>query len=114
MDAEKDPVTRKARVVGTLPRNEDQEVDPDLNEIFVQFDRDMEPDSFGRIQLEAPAFPDLTGEPKFLSARTAAPPVKLERGRLYRIGFNTGGIKGFRGKNGRWAESYKIEFRTKP
>jgi hypothetical protein len=107
-------VARKPHVAGTLPRNEDQEGDPDLSEIVVQFDRDMEPDSFGWIQLEAAAFPELTGEPKFLSARTAALPVKLERGRFYRIGLNTGGIKGFRGKNGRWAESCKIEFRTKP
>jgi hypothetical protein len=110
----RDPALQRPRVLGTIPRTGDPAVDPGLNEIVVEFDRDMEPSSFAWIQLDAATYPRVCGAPRFLSARTCVLPVALERGRAYRIGLNSTGIEGFQAKSGRAAESYEIEFRTSP
>lgn len=78
------PAKLPPRIVKTTP--ERGATDVSATEIVVVFDQDMLP---GFSWMSGPAFPETTGKPVWRDKRTCALPVKLERGKFYRIGINS-------------------------
>jgi len=111
--AESGPARRAPRVVATLPRAGDDAVDPGVSEVFVQFDQDMSRESYSWVQSGAGDFPEKTGSPRFVTARTCMLPVKLQPGRSYWIGINHGRFVSFVSTSGAQAETFVLEFKTK-
>ena len=75
------------------------DVDPGLKEIRVTFDRDMERGAHSWCG-GGPRFPEITGKPKWIDARTCVLPVKLEEGQAYFLSLNTPRFEGFRSFDG--------------
>jgi beta-lactamase regulating signal transducer with metallopeptidase domain len=87
------------RVVMSVPKAGAIDVDPDLKEIRVTFDQDM--DSRGYAWTGGgEVFPKKSGEPYWLDRRTCAMPVSLEKGRFYRVGVNSSSYKDFAARAG--------------
>jgi hypothetical protein len=74
------------RIVKTEPAAGAVDVKTRLTEIVVTFDQDMLP---GYSWMSGPAFPKTTGKPFWRGKRVCVLPVELERGRFYRVGFNS-------------------------
>ena len=82
------------QIVFCTPANGATEVDPALDRIVVVFDQDMAPGfswTGGK-----PFFPETTGKPKWIDARTCELPVRLEAGKLYRFGINSSSYQNFK------------------
>ncbi|HWB13558.1 MAG TPA: M56 family metallopeptidase [Pirellulales bacterium] len=102
-----------ARIVKSSPRQGATEVDPDIGEISVTFDRDMEP---GMSWTGGPPlFPplDKSRQPRWTDQRTCVLPVKLEAGAYYRLGINSSSHQNFRAKKGPPAATAALYFSTK-
>lgn len=100
------------RVVITSPDNGDTDVAPDATEIRVQFDQPMNPG--GRSVVGGgEAFPEISGDPKWLDARTFVLPVTLKPGHTYQFSLNSDTFKGFQSASGEPAEWYPVEFHTR-
>lgn len=78
------------RVVKTIPANGATEVPVQTREIVVVFDQDMLP---GFSWIAGPHFPKTDGDPVWRDKRTCILPVKLERGKFYRLGINSSEAK---------------------
>ena len=87
-------------------------MDANKSELQVTFDQPMNSGySFvggGR------AFPEVTGQPEWITARTLVLPVKLEPDREYRLRINADRHQNLRGSNGLSAIPYPLSFRTAP
>jgi beta-lactamase regulating signal transducer with metallopeptidase domain len=89
------------RLIESVPQAGQSDVSPDLKEIRVTFDRDMgkgmswtgSPESF---------YPpgDENLKVRWINARTCVLPVKLEKGKYYRVGINSTGYRNFRSARG--------------
>ncbi|HEY5909480.1 MAG TPA: Ig-like domain-containing protein [Verrucomicrobiae bacterium] len=100
------------RIIATSPKSGDTEVNPNLAEITVTFDRDM-----------AGGFSWTGGGPEFPQSpegqkahwrdkRTCVFPVRLESGRSYRVGINSPSFRNFRSVDGTPATPSEIRFTT--
>ncbi len=88
------------------------DVDPGLKEIRVTFDRDMERGAHSWCG-GGPRFPETTGRPKWIDARTCVLPVKFEEGQAYFLSLNTPRFEGFRSFDGWPAIPTPVYFCTK-
>ena len=89
------------RLIESVPKTGQSDVSPDLKEIRVTFDRDMgkgmswtgNPESF---------YPpgDENVRARWVNARTCVLPVKLEKGKYYRVGLNSDSYRNFRSARG--------------
>jgi RNA polymerase sigma-70 factor (ECF subfamily) len=87
-------------------------VDPQLNEIRVTFDRDMEQ---GMSWTGGPPhFPpvDKSRQARWTDARTCVLPVKLEKGSYYRVGINSTSHGNFRSRDGAAVPPTSLQFTT--
>jgi hypothetical protein len=100
------------KVVMTSPDNGEDDVSAEVTEIRVEFDQAM--DTRGRsIVGGGESFPMLSGQPKWVDARTMVIPVTLKPEHSYWLSINSDTFKGFRGKNGEPAEWYPVQFKTR-
>lgn len=92
-------VAEPPRVVSMTPEFGESAVDPALAEIRIEFDQDMHPG--GRsICGGGPAFPAISGQPRWESARVLVVPVKLEPSHRYEMSVNCPAALGFRSAAG--------------
>jgi hypothetical protein len=96
-------------VVETVPENGARDVNPELKEIRIVFDRDMEG---GFSICDGPRVPEVTGKPRWIDKRTFSLKVKLAPQRGYEIYVNCPNFKNFRSVDGEAVEPYTIRFRT--
>jgi beta-lactamase regulating signal transducer with metallopeptidase domain len=118
--ADEAPVAKPAPVktpypqlVSTVPKIGATDVDPDLQEITVTFDRDM---SDGMSWTGGPPlFPptDKSREARWRDPRTCVLPVMLEKGAYYRLGLNSKSYHNFRSANNTPMPPSAIYFVTK-
>jgi beta-lactamase regulating signal transducer with metallopeptidase domain len=102
-----------ATVVKTVPETGDQNVDPNMKEIKVVFSRDMQDGSWSWTG-GGDTFPETTGEPRYLKdKRTCVLPVKLEPGKTYSIGINSGRFLNFKDSRGMSSIPYPLDFKTR-
>jgi len=100
-------------VLQVSPTPGDAQVDPNLKEITVTFNRDMQTDRmWSVVRTSVETFPEV-GTPRFTDKRTFALPVSLQPGRTYILWFNKGNYNNFRGVNGAPAVDYLLVFQTK-
>ena len=100
------------RIVVTSPKIGDTEVKPELKEITVTFDRDMQSGfSWTGGPPEFPAGPE-GQKPRWLDKHTCVLPVKLEAARYYRVGINSMSYHGFQSTDGVPAQPSAIYFTT--
>jgi len=100
------------KVVRAMPDHADIGVDPELKELRIEFDHDMDHD--GRsICGGGPAFPKIDGTITWADARTIVIPVKLEPGKTYSLSVNCPAAQNFTSVKGESAEVYPISFATR-
>ena len=88
-------------VIALEPANGAQDVDPNLSEIKVTFDRPMSPNSWSFCQRGADNFPDFLAKPSFNADRTVITvPVRLRPEWNYYIFLNSPPFLGFRSAQG--------------
>lgn len=112
-----DPATEKpspfATIVKTVPEIGATDVSPSLDEIRVTFDRDM---STGGMSWTGGGeeFPnvDKSREAKWIDARTCVLPVRLTKGKFYRVGVNAKSYQNFKSADGTPAAHAVIAFAT--
>ena len=85
-DVEEADVQHAPRIVKNEPSAGATDVSAGIAEITVTFDQNMLP---GYSWMNGPAFPEVTGKPVWRGKRTCVLPVKLQRGRFYRLGINS-------------------------
>ncbi len=105
--------SRLPRLIESVPKAGQSDVSADLKEIRVTFDRDMgkgmswtgSPDFF---------FPpgDESRKARWIDARTCVMPVKLEKGKFYRVGINSSGYGNFQSARGVSFPSSVLYFTT--
>jgi beta-lactamase regulating signal transducer with metallopeptidase domain len=103
----------RPRIEKTSPRQGATGVDPDLKEISVTFDRDMEE---GMSWTGGPPlFPPLdeARKARWTDKRTCVLPVKLQAGTFYCLGINSSRHQNFRSKEGKVAHTSAVYFSTK-
>ncbi len=99
------------KLVSTMPANKATGVDPVLDRITLTFDQDM---ARGFSWTGGPPqFPETTGKPEWVDSRTCALPVRLEPGRLYRVGINSKSHQNFRSAAGVPVRPEVLVFTTK-
>jgi hypothetical protein len=102
------------KVVKTEPATGAKDVDPNLTEIKVTFDKEMHDGSWSWTQNSQESFPEPAGDIHYeKDMRTCVMPVKLEPGKSYWIGLNSPKFKNFRDKDGNPSVPYVLKFRTK-
>ncbi|MGD0260130.1 MAG: Ig-like domain-containing protein [Verrucomicrobiota bacterium] len=100
------------RIVSTAPAVGATDVDPALKEITVTFDQDMEGGmSWTGGGSEYPPTPE-GAQAYWVNKRTCVLPVKLQRGRYYRVGINSQSYRNFRSAAGVPAAPSAIYFTT--
>jgi len=97
-------------LVSSVPPIGAIEVDPDSLSIVVTFDQDMAK-SFSWTG-GGEYYPDVTSKPRWLDKRTIELPVKLESGRLYRVGINSTSHRNFASASGVPARNRVLYFVT--
>lgn len=99
------------RVVHAAPDNGDENVDPALRELRVEFDQDMADTGYS-VCGGGPNFPEITGKVKWERKRVAIIPVKLKRNFQYHFSINCPAAGNFRSAAGESAEPYPVSFKT--
>jgi hypothetical protein len=98
------------QVTATRPANGATDVSPELKEIVVTFDQPM---SAGTSFVGGgPAYPKVTGQPRWVDERTCVLEVQLEPDHDYWLSINSKRFTNFRNKAGEPAVPYPISFRT--
>jgi hypothetical protein len=100
------------RVVETFPPAGAMDVDPNIKEVRVVYDRRMSQKGYswcrGRVNvLEG------DGKPRWISPTTCVMPVKLRPGTAYQTWLNLPGYEGFGSEDGQPAVPYHLYFMTK-
>ena len=111
----KKPAASRFNALGfaSTPAQGEKDVDPNLTEIVLRFDRDM---SGGMSWTGGgPYFPpiDESRESHWLGKRTCVLPVKLKPGAFYRVGINSTSFENFQDANGKPAPHSAIYFATR-
>ncbi len=99
------------KVVETVPRNGDLNVDPGLNEMRFVFDQDMATGGYS-ICGGGPLFPRVVGRPRWADKRTLLMRVRLEPDHEYELSINSPSYKNCRSATGEPAVPYPVKFRT--
>jgi RNA polymerase sigma-70 factor (ECF subfamily) len=100
-------------VIKTVPESGAKNVDPDLSEIRVTFNREMMDRSWSWVQIAPENFPELVGDPRYgEDKKTCVVDVRLEPGKTYIIWLNTQKFSNFRDADGRAAQPYLLMFET--
>lgn len=101
------------RVRRMIPRNGDQDVDPNLSEIRITFSTKMR-DGQWSVCGGGPNFPEVTGRPHYANGgRTLVLPVKLKPGWQYRFSLNCQNAMNFTSEDGTPLEPVAVEFSTR-
>lgn len=98
-------------VIVTQPRHGDQQVAPELREIVITFDQDMDTGSFS-FTGGGPTFPKVTGKPSWRTARECVLPVQLEQAHAYQVGINSATKHNFKSKTGLPVPPMVLTFKT--
>lgn len=99
------------RVVRTIPENGEQDVDPALKQIRIEFDQDMNRGGFS-ICGSGPKFPKTIGKARWVNKRTIVMRVRLKENHEYHLSANCRSAKNFRSVGGEPAVIYPVKFRT--
>ena len=99
------------RVIKTVPENGDQNVDPSLRQIQIEFDQDMNQQGYS-ICGGGPLYPKTIGKPKWINKRTIVMRVTLEPAHEYEMSINCPSYQNCKNTNGEPAEIYPIKFKT--
>ena len=99
------------KVIKAVPDNGATNVDPDLREIRVTFDQDMNRVSYSWTG-GGETFPKLRGQPRWIDRRTCVLPVQLEPNHKYWLSVNSEQHKDFKNAKGEPAVPYPIAFET--
>ena len=101
-------------VVATAPKALAEDVSASLTGITVTFDQAMMDGSWSWMQRSKETFPTKTGEPRYdAKRRTCTLPVRLQPGKVYWVGMNTGADKYFQTAGQRPARPYVLLFATR-
>ncbi len=98
------------KITSTNPDFGDCNVDPDLSQITIKFDQDMQ---------EGYSIPDLTnmpkiiGSPQWIDKRTLVVPVKLYSSKLYSLIFNSAKYQNFKNIKGTPLVPAELHFQTR-
>jgi beta-lactamase regulating signal transducer with metallopeptidase domain len=108
------PRTNWPTIASTDPKVGATDVDPNLKEISVTFDRDMDTGGFSWTGSgpNYPPTPEGSGA-TWVDKRTCILPVQLKRGSFYRVGINSSSYQNFRSATGVPAETAAIYFATR-
>jgi len=101
----------RPRVIKAVPDNGDTNVDPDVKEIRVEFDQDMEQGGYSWVG-GGESFPKTRGRARWISARVCVLPVQLEPNHEYWLSINSHTFTNFRSASGEPAVPYPIRFTT--
>jgi len=99
------------KIISTIPAFGDCKVDPQLKEIEIKFDQDMEA---GMSVLDTKNMPQFTDKPHWKDVRTFSIPVKLFPNKLYSLAFNNPKFQGFRSTQQVSLNPDELHFITKP
>lgn len=99
------------KVIKTIPENSQQDVDPKLRQIRIEFDQDMSRQGYS-ICGGGPKYPKTIGKPRWVNKRTIVMRVRLEPNHNYELSVNCQSYKNFRNLRGESAVVYPIKFRT--
>lgn len=99
-------------VVCTWPRAGDMAADPSITEITVRFSHDMLEGSHAWVSKGDSRFPETTGNPVWLDARTQQLPVAMIGQSTYGIWINSDNVQSFVSTDGVPAAPYPLYFRT--
>ena len=102
--------TKQPQIVRITPANGQRDVDPNLTEIVVEFDRDMA-DGFSWCG-GGPAYPETTGKPFWRTPRVCVLPVRLVPGKAYSLSINCPSYQGFKSADGESCEPHPLKFQT--
>jgi hypothetical protein len=104
---------KRPKVVSMTPANGGTDVDPDLREMRIVFDRPMKDGNWSVVG-EGPDFPELVGKPSYNKARTVLTVrVKLKPEWEYHLMLNSERFHGFQSEAGVPLEPVEVEFTTK-
>jgi len=105
---------QQAVVVKTFPEAGTPDVDHNITEIKVTFNKDMKDKSWSWCTTGKDAFPEINGKPYYMNDKqTCVLPVHLKARMKYAIWINTTTYKNFRDANGNPSIPYLLEFKTK-
>src|SRR5258705_847179 len=85
-------------VTSTVEDGQD-DVDPGVTEIRVQFDQAMNQTSWSIVG-GGPTFPEMVGKPRWADEKTIVIGVKLQPDHEYRLSLNSDTFQGFRSRGG--------------
>ncbi len=106
------PYEKQPAVFSTRPFNYQNDVNPILDKIIVEFDQVMD-GTYSLVQDRFP-FPKVTGDPIFEPSRLRfVLPVKLQPAQVYWIGFNSPENKGFKSMTDQPIRPYALVFATR-
>jgi hypothetical protein len=100
------------RLLDSIPRNGDLQVDPALGWMVFVFDRDMATTGYSFCG-GGPTFPEGLGTALWLDARLLVAKTELEPGHDYQFSLNCSSYRSFRDTQGRPLEPYPVVFRTR-
>jgi len=98
------------KVIRTVPENGDQNVDPRLWQIRIEFDQNMETRDYS--VCTGTSSPKIIGKPTWINKRTVIIGVKLEPNCEYGLSINCPKYGNFRNLQGESAVSYPVKFKT--
>jgi len=104
-------LARPPHVVQTIPANENQKVDPALNEMVVVFDQDMSTSGFS-ICGGGPKFPQIIGRPRWVNRQTLSMRIRLKPNHEYELSINCSSAQNFRNTRGESVLPYPVRFKT--
>lgn len=99
------------KVVSTIPAAGASNVDPNLKELRVTFDKEMDTRLYSWTG-GGPDFPKVTARARWVDNHTCALPVALEPGKPYRVGINAPSFRNFRSAVGIPAIITELRFQT--
>ncbi len=102
-------------VIQTSPIAGSTDISAGTSEIRVIFSKEMQDKSWSWIKMSDNSFPELVGEPHFLSdKKTCVLGIKLQPGHSYAVWLNSTSHGGFKDNTGHNAVPYLLTFSTKP
>src|SRR5688572_3820430 len=102
----------RPRVVTSTVEDGQDDVDPALTEIKVQFDQPMDRRSWSVVG-GGPTFPNVVTKPKWADDRTILIAVTLEADHEYWMSLNSDTFQGFRSAGGEPAVPHPLSFKTR-
>ncbi len=100
------------QVVLAIPDHGDNDVDPQLAKIRIEFDQEMSPAGYSFCG-GGPSFPQVVGKPTWVNAKVLEMQVRLQPEHDYILSINCESAQQCRSKNGQPAIPYPISFRTR-